>query len=394
MTQANILLVDDTPANLQLLLSIFNPDIYRVRVVENGTRALELTRVEKTDLILLDIVMPDVSGYDVCRQLKDDPETADIPIIFLSALHDVANKLQAFELGGVDYITKPFHAAEVLTRVNTHLTLRRLQQQLIEANKQLQRQVLELDAYAHTVAHDLKSPLGIIIGYVDLLGMGSEDLPDEVIEETLETLSCSAYKINRIVEELLLLATIRQQKNIPSQPLDMWSIVNETLLRLSEARQGVNLSMITLNEPEKWPLSLGHAPWIEEVWINYLSNALKYGGDWSQISIGADSQGGMARFWVRDRGPGLTIEEQGKLFAPFERLEQTRAQGHGLGLSIVRRIIETLGGTVGVKSKVGEGCLFYFTLPYSTVLNGRSVHANVSQARMLDHANRSIYASG
>jgi two-component system, sensor histidine kinase and response regulator len=356
MTPANILLVDDTPANLQLLLPMFSPDAYRTRVAKSGGRALELARAEKPDLILLDIIMPDVSGYDVCRQLKADPETADIPIIFLSALHDIENKLQAFELGGVDYITKPFHAAEVLTRVNTHLTLRRLQEEL-------RRQLLELDAYAHTVAHDLKSPLGVLIGCADILGLGLENIPPAVARNSLDALTRSAYKMNDIIEELLLLATIRQQKEIPAYPLDMWAVVSDVQIRLKTTTPEAESVGIQLENPEKWPACRGYAPWIEEVWVNYLSNALKYGGDPALISVGGEIQGEMARFWVRDRGPGLTAEEQSKLFAPFERLEQTRAQGHGLGLSIVRRIVETLGGQTGVESQAGEGSLFYFTLP-------------------------------
>lgn len=363
LPKANILLVDDTPANLQLLLPMFSQEAYRVRVSKSGVRALELVRAEKPDLVLLDIVMPDISGYDVCRQLKADPETAGIPIIFLSALNEVENKLEAFELGGVDYIAKPFHAAEVLTRVNTHLTLRRLQQQLVEANEHLQRQVLELDAYAHTVAHDLKSPLGVLIGYVELSNMGLENLSPETKQNALKTISRSAHKMNQIVEELLLLATIRQQKEVPSQPLDMWAIVNETLLRLNATMSEVDPGRIVLDKPEQWPVCLGYAPWIEEVWMNYLSNALKYGGNGAQIRIGGEIQGEMGRFWVRDGGLGLTSEEQSKLFAPFERLKQARAQGHGLGLSIVRRIVEVLGGAVGVESEVGAGSLFYFTLP-------------------------------
>lgn len=360
--KANLLLVDDTPANLQLLLPMFSQEAYRLRVATNGARALELVEAEKPDLILLDIVMPNISGYDVCRQLKADPETVGIPIIFLSALNEVENKLAAFELGGVDYITKPFHAAEVLTRVNTHLTLCRLQQQLTQANTQLQRQVQELDAYAHTVAHDLKSPLSVLLGYVELL----ENAVPDTVQHIMDVVTGSAHKANEIVEELLLLATMRQQKKRPSHPLNMWAIVENAQVRLNAVMPGMEPDVSVkarLEKPETWPVCLGYAPWIEEVWINYLSNALKYGGDRTQITVGGDVQGEVGRFWVQDRGPGLTAEDQSKLFAPFERLKQARAQGHGLGLSIVRRIVETLNGEVGVESKVGEGSLFYFTLP-------------------------------
>jgi two-component system, sensor histidine kinase and response regulator len=365
---AHLLIVDDTPANLQLLLSLFNPDIYHIRVATNGTRALQLSYAEPPDLILLDIIMPDLSGYEVCRQLKATPATANIPIIFLTALQDVENKLQGFELGGVDYITKPFHAAEVLSRVNTHLTLRHLQQQLLQTNEQLQRQLLELDAYAHTVAHDLKSPLSALMGLSDLLAQEAENLPADVQKQMLSTICRSSHKMNEIIEELLLLATIRQQQTqtIPAEPLDMWAIVTNAVERVQVTMEEADGMQLTLDQPKKWPMTLGYAPWVEEVWVNYLSNALKYGGEPPRITIGGQSQGNMARFWVQDNGQGLTPTEQSQLFAPFERLKQTRAQGHGLGLSIVRRIIETLGGTVGVESELGAGSIFYFTLPHYT----------------------------
>jgi signal transduction histidine kinase len=121
--------------------------------------------------------------------------------------------------------------------------------------------------------------------------------------------------------------------------------------------------------PDNWPVALGYGPWIEQVWVNYLSNAIKYGGEPPRVELGADASGdaglsqGRVRFWVRDNGPGLGEEEIGRLFVPFTRLDQARAQGHGLGLSIVRRIVEKLGGGVGVESEPGEGSLFYFALP-------------------------------
>ncbi|MFY0533813.1 sensor histidine kinase [Nannocystis pusilla] len=115
--------------------------------------------------------------------------------------------------------------------------------------------------------------------------------------------------------------------------------------------------------PEAWPAALGYAPWIEEAWTNYISNGLKYGGSPPRLQLGADLQDGKIRFWVRDNGPGIDEEAQAKLFAEFSRLDTVRAEGHGLGLSIVRRIIERLGGSVGVESELGSGSLFFFTLP-------------------------------
>ncbi|MCP4608976.1 MAG: response regulator, partial [Planctomycetes bacterium] len=157
-----ILVVDDVPANLHLLVGILTKQGYTVRPASSGRMALLAAQAEAPDLILLDIMMPEMDGYEVCEQLKADERTRDIPVIFISAMSEVLDKIKAFSAGGVDYITKPFHKKEVLARVNTHLTIHNLQ-------KDLQEQVAELNAFAHTVAHDLKNPLGIIIGYVDIL---------------------------------------------------------------------------------------------------------------------------------------------------------------------------------------------------------------------------------
>jgi signal transduction histidine kinase len=171
--------------------------------------------------------------------------------------------------------------------------------------------------------------------------------------------------MSNIVDELLLLAGVREQE-APQEPLAMGAIVSGALQRLSYDIEHAGAEIVL---PEAWPLALGYAPWVEEVWVNYLSNALKYGGTPPRVELGASGEAGEAqearsiRFWVADNGPGLSAADQAKLFAPFERLHQVRIQGHGLGLSIVRRIVEKLGGQAGVESQPGAGSTFYFTLP-------------------------------
>jgi signal transduction histidine kinase len=168
-----------------------------------------------------------------------------------------------------------------------------------------------------------------------------------------------------VIDELLLLAEIRKGQ-AQTRPLDMAVIVDAALERLAAM---VERSQAEIVLPETWPVALGYGPWVEEVWVNYLSNAIKYGGEPPRVELGSDlsQDGGLpegkARFWVRDNGSGLAKQEQDRLFVPFTRLAQARAQGHGLGLSIVRRIVEKLGGEVGVQSELGEGSLFYFALP-------------------------------
>ncbi|KAA3659761.1 MAG: PAS domain-containing sensor histidine kinase [Chloroflexi bacterium] len=239
----------------------------------------------------------------------------------------------------------------------------------ISARKQfeLEREKLieDLEAFAHTVAHDLKSPLAVTVGLVDLLNSGYFDLSPDEQSENLVALDITARKMISIVDALLLLARVQTIDDIEREPLDMHLIMHEVLARLDQMIQEYEVE-ITL--PVNWPTCVGYALWVEEVWINLLSNAIKYGGRPPIIQINAAMQDdGMIRYWVDDNGQGLTLKEQKRLFTPFTRLNQSQERGHGLGLSIVKRIVTKLGGQVGVKSKPNSGSLFYFTLPSENV---------------------------
>jgi signal transduction histidine kinase len=237
---------------------------------------------------------------------------------------------------------------------------KRVEETLRQYATELEARNRELDAFAHTVAHDLKTPLGLITGYTKVLEQDYATMSDEAQLEYLQIMARTALRMNNIVDELLLLSELRQRE-VETGPLDMASIVADAQKRLT-GMIGEHEAEIVV--PETWPEALGYGPWIEAVWANYLSNAIKYGGEPPRVELGATPQpDGKICFWVRDNGPGLTLEDQAHLFTPFTRLDQVRARGHGLGLSIVRRIVEKLGGKVGVESKVGQGSIFAFTLP-------------------------------
>jgi signal transduction histidine kinase len=328
-------------------------------------------------------MMPEMSGYEVCEKLKASSATHDIPVIFISALSETSDKVMAFKVGGVDYITKPFQPAEILARIETHLTLRRLQKRLQKKNAQLTEEITErkqtermlqqrtlelearnaeLDAFAHTVAHDLKNPLSLISGYADLLVTEYGDLTSEELHQIADGIVKGTHKMTSIINSLLLLASTRKME-VELQMLDMAAVVSEALERLEKFAEAHHAE---IKGPNQWPGALGYAPWVEEIWVNYISNAIKYGGEPPHVELGGaqlDEPTPQVCFWVRDNGPGLTEPEQDKLFAPFTRLHAMRAKGHGLGLSIVRDIVEKLGGAVGVDSKIGQGSTFFFTLP-------------------------------
>jgi signal transduction histidine kinase len=355
------MIVDDTHLNLKLLSHILTRQGYAVRALSDGPSALASAVEDPPDLILLDILMPGMDGYQVCQKFKEQERTRDIPVLFMSALDQVGDKVKAFSAGGVDYITKPFQAQEVLARVATHLTLQSLKKQLEDQVEALQESNAELDAFAHTVAHDIKNPLSSIIMGAELMQQLIRPLTDDpAVLRIARDVEISSRKTVNIIDELLLLASVRQE-DIVRSPLEMGSIVRHARRRLDWLVEQYD-GQIEL--PERWPIALGYGPWVEEVWVNYISNALKYGGDPPQVRLGGGSgPDGTVCFWVQDNGPGIAPEKAETLFTEFTRLERTPAEGHGLGLSIVKRILNRLGGEVGLESTVGAGSTFYFYLP-------------------------------
>jgi PAS domain S-box-containing protein len=230
-----------------------------------------------------------------------------------------------------------------------------------------ERLIADLNAYAHSVAHDLKNPVGVIIGFADMLERDLNTFSPREIGELAQAIARSGQKLNGIIDELLLFAQV-QNAEVQAGPLDMATVVAEALFRLSHLKAEYHAE---ISLPDSWPVASGYAQWVEEVWVNYIGNALKYGGRPPQVQIGSDLQlDGFLRFWVRDNGDGISPDTCAQLFAPFARFAPTRAAGHGLGLSIAQRVVEKLGGQVGVESEglPGRGSLFFFTLPAASTL--------------------------
>lgn len=220
----------------------------------------------------------------------------------------------------------------------------------------------ELEAYAHTVAHDLKNPLSIILGFSALLEHDLTGTLDDEQAHCLHTITTTAQKMSCIIDELLLMASVRDMNEVPLETLDMGTIVANAHDRLNHQ---IETHQATVILPDVWPGATGYAPWVEEIWTNYISNALKYGGTPPRLEFGAhiETESGMVCYWLQDNGPGLTLAEQQRLFTEFARLDRARANGHGLGLSIVQRIAERLNGEVGLESELNRGSRFYVKLP-------------------------------
>lgn len=236
--------------------------------------------------------------------------------------------------------------------------LKENQTELWQSMMQLQARNDELDAFAHTVAHDLKNPIAAIS--ISLKTLDDPDFPDDNRQSYMRDLRDTAEKMNNIIESLLLLSTVRKTK-VPIVELDMTQIVSCVLSRLYNL---IEESRAEISIPANWPVALGYPQWVEEVWTNYLFNALQYGGSPPIIELGAEEvKDDQVCFWVKDHGPGIPEENLDQLFVEFTQLKNIHQNGHGLGLSIVKRIIHRLGGEVGVESKLGLGSKFYFKLP-------------------------------
>ncbi|WP_428264009.1 response regulator [Haliangium sp.] len=365
-----VLIADDNPENLGFLFEYLEECGFKVLVALDGEEAITYTTQTGPDVILLDVMMPGLDGFGTCARLKDSAETRDIPVIFMSALSDPHEKLRGFELGAVDYVTKPINKEEVLARINAHVSLRRLQKKLEGQNqlldskrRELEERNEELDAFSHMVAHDLRNALLRVVGYTDLLlERADEDGGSWDDESTtdLEKIQESALQMQEVIDSLLLLAGI-SKKEIVIEPVFMGAIVGRVMRQLDSR---ITASNADVEMPPVWPQVLGFRPWVERVWHNYIENGIKYGGTPPALMLGSEPCGdGMVRFFVRDNGPGISDEARETVFRPFTRLHRDRAEGHGLGLSIVQRIVKALGGEVDARRLEGGGSEFSFTLP-------------------------------
>lgn len=367
---ANILIVDDTPANLQVLSDLLRQSDYKVRPVPSGKLALKAASASPPDLILLDITMPEMNGYEVCRALKQEPLLKDIPVIFISALNETMDKVKAFQAGGVDYVIKPFQFEEVQARVGTHLKLSRMQKLLETRNQALETSLarqkeLEVmrDNLIHMIVHDLRSPLSGVIGYLSLLGMKIQELPEKH-QHYVTSARNSSDQLMKLINELLDVYKLESDAlQIDTQLTDVRKLSSEAVELLASTLESVHL--IEEYAPE-CPLIRLDQDLIRRVIVNLLSNAIAFSPPDSELTLSLNTVPEGLQFSVVDAGPGIPEAEQGLIFEKFGQVEAThvkRKYSTGLGLTFCKMAVEAHSGSIGVSSVPGEGSTFWFTLP-------------------------------
>lgn len=358
----SILIVDDVPANLELLSAILRERGYEPRPVPSGKLALLAAQVDPPDLILLDIRMPEMNGFEICERLKANVVLKDIPVIFVTALTNTEEKVKALSMGAVDYVTKPFQVEEICSRVETHLELYRSKRELQRSyNKLCELEILR-DNLVHMIVHDMRSPMMVILGNLELAEM--EPLTKN-LADCIDTASISARTILEMISSLLDVSKMEAgQMTLELSVIDMRVLVNETF-RMVETLRGQR--MLNLTSPMKMETIVGDARLIRRVLQNLIGNALKFtDNEKGIITVGIEIAEDNVHVSVEDNGAGILPEYREKVFGKFfqvEKRKKGRAYSSGLGLTFCKLVVEAHGGRIGLESDVGKGCNFWFELP-------------------------------
>jgi signal transduction histidine kinase len=424
---STILIVDDTPANLGVIVESLESHGFRVVVAQDGEEALQRANYVQPDLVLLDVMLPGLNGFEICRRLKAQPATHDIPVIFMTSLASVEDKVTGFAAGGVDYVTKPLQVEEVRARVNTHLSLRAMQKELEKQNAQLQRyqQALEqqvaertaelsdanrwlrveieerkraeqevrrlnfelegrvaerttqltaineeLEAFSYSVSHDLRAPLRAITGFTRIL---TESHRENLSPKALDYLSkvlLAGERMDTLIQDLLNYArTGRGAVRAVPVPLEPLVHQLESTFGTSVAATGAHLEVA---QPLATPV--GDATLIEQILTNLIDNALKYRcrEGIPEVRLSATPLGEHVLLQVADNGIGIAPEYQERIFQMFQRLHSQREySGTGIGLAIVAKAVRAMGGAISVESSPGHGSTFSVRLPAAIVADAR-----------------------
>lgn len=422
LPKLSIMIVDDNPSNLRVLYNILKDSNYTVHPASSGEIALRFLSSDIPDLIMLDVRMPGMDGYEVCKIIKADERTMNIPIVFISGLDELKDKVKGFEVGGIDYITKPFHSEEVLAHIKSHLTIGLLQRQLIDANKMLEERVVERtrelsqtnvklseeikerkqaveelnkykdqledivkertaelaiakeraesadhmkSAFLAAMSHELRTPLNSIIGFVGII---LQEIAGPITEEQrkqLEMVRGSAKYLLTLINDIIDISKIEAgELTVKFNDFDMVELINEVAAEIEHIVMKKKLDFVVDVSPEVDGIKSDRKR-VKQVLINLLDNAIKF-TEKGSITLTSVIENGYVVTSIIDSGVGIKEEDQEKIFEAFLQLD-TRlartAEGTGLGLSICKRLVKLMGGNIQVDSDLGKGSTFTFRIP-------------------------------
>ena len=365
-SEYKILIVDDVMSNVLLLKVLLTNEKFAIATASNGRQALEQVDKENPDLVLLDVMMPDMSGFEVAQHLKANPKTADIPIIFLTALNSTTDIVKGFQVGANDFISKPFNKEELIIRVTHQISLVAAKRIILNKTEELQRTIAGRDKLYSVIAHDLRSPMGSIKMVLNMLIL---NLPSEKIGDEMYELLTMANQTTEDVFSLLdnLLKWTKSQigkLKVVYQDIDMVEVTEGVIEIFSMVAELKKIS-IRLKTPSKLEV-YADIDMIKTVIRNLLSNAIKFSNEGAEVVVSLAEEDGMAIVSVKDSGCGIDEENQRKLLhtdTHFSTFGTNNEEGSGLGLLLCKDFVIKNGGKLWFTSKKGEGSTFSFSIP-------------------------------
>ena len=363
-----ILIVDDIAKNIQILGNILSRENYEIAYAQYGEQALSILENQQIDLILLDIMMPGMNGFEVCRKLQEQPHTAEIPVIFLTAKADMESIVKGFECGGRDYITKPFNSMELLARVKTHLQVNHQKKQLQDLNDHLEEKVAErtkqlqeankklelLDKaksdFLSIISHELRTPLNGIIGLTNLLDQTNLDNEQA---EYIEFMKDSANRLRNFAEISLLITSLSIEEYRPEMmPVAIDNIIEAVIYELNDSEE--SLPEIKINIPDDTGLVLAETDLTKTSLKLILQNAFRYGGREQPVEVSVSKDNQFLYIDIEDNGPGFSEEAMEHLFELFSTTDIMHSEGKGLSLAAVKLIMDIQEGNISIENKPGN----------------------------------------
>lgn len=367
-----ILIVDDIPKNIQILGNILKNKSYHISYAQSGREALALIDVNDFDLILLDIMMPGMDGYEVCKNLKSREKTKDIPIIFLTAKADKESVVNGFRSGAEDYLTKPFNAEELLARVDTHLALKNQKKQLRQMNKTLEDKVTERthqleeankqlrslerakSDFLSIISHELRTPLNGIQGLIELIGDSSQTSTQS---EYLDYLKEASDRLVKFSEIAIMITSLKLEKyKLNYSPQRISYLLENIIEKFRKTADDKNIRVNTVIQPEDVKISLDF-DLVKSALEGLLDNALKFSPKNGRVDINAYIEKGRPVVEFRDEGPGFSEEVLGKMFHYFNSNDVMNSEGLGLSVAAVKLVMDAHGGNIEIRNRQGKGAI-------------------------------------
>ena len=373
---STILVVDDDPRNIRLMESILKTSGYSVISAEDGEQALEAVARQRPDAVLLDVMMPRMSGFEVCRKLRSQYETRLLPIIMVTALNALEEKVQALETGADDFLSKPVNRMEMLAKLRSILRVKTLHDEVEQTRLELEAKNRELiqveelkEKLTQMVVHDLKNPLTGMVGNLQLLELQGPGISAESFREILARTQEGARQLMVLIKNILDVARMEEKKLVlHRQPLKPESLLADCIRQSEGLSKKVGVELLVKVEGAPGAVD-ADAELTGRILANLVTNALKHTPPGGKVEVGATDLGDQVRFWVEDTGDGIPSEILPRVFDKFVMGPSgsdpgAGGYGTGLGLTFCKMAVEAHGGSIRVESQSGKGSTFSFTLPH------------------------------